>query len=196
MPGTLKTFYDDLYAKNPSIFGDSSRAWLEQVFRLVPLNGGRALDIGAGEGLTSLFLSENGYEVDAVDLSEKAFRAARDHGMIHLHQAAIENVNLVQTYDLVYVALTAHHLAAPLFVQTVQNVQRHTKAGGVHLLRIFTQASDFFIHSDHANFFDDGANLNSLYEGWKVLADERVISQASTQQAINEIRQVVFQKPI
>lgn len=40
---------------------------------------GRALDIATGTGRNALFLAEQGYEVDAIDISEEALAFARDH---------------------------------------------------------------------------------------------------------------------
>lgn len=40
---------------------------------------GRALDIATGTGRNALFLAEQGYEVDAIDISDEALAIARDH---------------------------------------------------------------------------------------------------------------------
>lgn len=53
---------------NPSPFLEQ---WLERVPR------GRALDIACGAGRNALLLAENGFDVDAVDVSEVAVRMAR-----------------------------------------------------------------------------------------------------------------------
>ncbi|MFC4247465.1 class I SAM-dependent methyltransferase [Natribaculum luteum] len=45
--------------------------------RLETLPSGRALDVATGTGRNALFLAENGYEVDAVDVSDAALETAR-----------------------------------------------------------------------------------------------------------------------
>lgn len=191
---SLKRFYDQLYAAKPGIFGDSSRAWLERVTNITPLGGGTALDIGAGEGGASRLLAALGYAVDAVDLSEVALSALRDE-RIRIHPVSITDFSFTRAYDLVHIALVAHHIPAEAFASVIRQAQTHTNAGGIHILRIFTRQSDFFRQSDGTTFFDDGANLDTAYRGWTILADERVTSSASAETATNEIRQVAFQAP-
>jgi SAM-dependent methyltransferase len=41
------------------------------------LSKGRALDIASGEGRNAVFLAQHGFDVDAVDISEKGLRKAR-----------------------------------------------------------------------------------------------------------------------
>jgi SAM-dependent methyltransferase len=190
----LNRFYDQLYAAKPGIFGDSSRAWLERVSNVTPLGGGTALDIGAGEGGASRLLVALGYAVDAVDLSEVALSALRDE-RIRVHPVSITNFSFTHAYDLVHIALVAHHIPAEAFLSVVQKAQTHTNTEGIHVLRAFTRNSDFFRQSDGTTFFDDGVNLDAAYRGWTILADERITSNASAETATNEIRQVAFQAP-
>lgn len=42
------------------------------------LPSGKALDVGCGAGRNSLFLSEHGYKVDAIDFSEEAIKIAKN----------------------------------------------------------------------------------------------------------------------
>lgn len=46
--------------------------------RVEELPDGRALDVATGTGRNALFLAENGYEVDAVDISDEGLSRARE----------------------------------------------------------------------------------------------------------------------
>jgi len=78
--------------------------------------GGRALDLGCGPGRNAVWLAEQGYQVDALDLSP----AALDWGRERAAESGVE-VNFVRTnifewevpdaaYDLVFDSGCFHHL--------------------------------------------------------------------------------------
>jgi tellurite methyltransferase len=59
--------WDDKYKARPFAGGTGPNSFLKRNIRL--LGQGRALDIAAGEGRNAVFLAQNGWEVDAVDIS-------------------------------------------------------------------------------------------------------------------------------
>ncbi|MBD3401402.1 methyltransferase domain-containing protein [candidate division GN15 bacterium] len=64
-----KRRFDEFYDETKLSFGAEPSAWLrEQVEAGLP--GGRALDLGCGDGRNTLFLLAHGYEVTAIDLSQ------------------------------------------------------------------------------------------------------------------------------
>ncbi|MCP3990570.1 MAG: methyltransferase domain-containing protein [Actinomycetia bacterium] len=78
--------------------------------------GQRALDLGCGPGRNAIWLAQQGYQVDAIDLSPAAIRWAQERA-----EAAQVEVNFIQDsifewrlpeyrYDLVYDSGCFHHL--------------------------------------------------------------------------------------
>lgn len=73
---------------------------------------GRALDVATGNGRNALFLADEGYEVDAVDVSGVALAEARDRAMefdprghVNWIQADLDTYRLPEaTYDVVAVS--------------------------------------------------------------------------------------------
>jgi ubiquinone/menaquinone biosynthesis C-methylase UbiE len=57
------------------------------------LPDGRALDVATGTGRNALFLAERGNEVDAVDVSDVALRAARERAA---ERGLDERINWIQ----------------------------------------------------------------------------------------------------
>ncbi len=190
----LKNFYDSLYSKNPNVFRAGSRDFLRDIVEQYELPRGRALDIGAGEGITSLFLRDAGYVVDAVDFSTAAFGAIDDEGEnITTHYQDIRSFVFSHSYTLIFFPLVAHHFEKSVFKELVAKAKRMTDEGGFHIHRIFTTQSDFYkTKVDEGGFYDDDSNLDALYEGWEVLFDEKVRCEAKVAKAVNEVRQVVF----
>ena len=59
------------------------------------VNAGRALDVAAGNGRNSLYLAEQGFEVDAVDISDEALtKLAKRHANLHPVCADLDDFNI------------------------------------------------------------------------------------------------------
>jgi 2-polyprenyl-3-methyl-5-hydroxy-6-metoxy-1,4-benzoquinol methylase len=97
--------WDKRFGQKEFALGKEPNTFLRKHIRLLPK--GKALDIAAGEGRNAVFLAQQGFEVDAVDISEKglkkAQKLARKKGvkihtsLIDLDQYPIEK----EQYDLI-----------------------------------------------------------------------------------------------
>lgn len=67
--------WDKRFGKKDFAFGKKPNPFLKKIIHLLPK--GRALDIAAGEGRNAVFLAQYGFEVDAVDISEKGLKKAQ-----------------------------------------------------------------------------------------------------------------------
>lgn len=191
----IRRFYDDLYTNNPRIFGEDSTDFLKRVLGQGPLvDFPKALDIGSGSGLTAKYLESEGFSVDAIDLSTQAFAEIGSSRRINLFIGDVKEFPLNQDYDLVLLALVAHHIPKDTFCELIIKLQQHTNESGIHCYRLFTTDSDFFAESEGDGFFDDGQNLDSLYESWRIIHEYSFRAPAKTSSAVNQIREVVYQK--
>lgn len=84
-----RQLWNERYRTGDYHHGDDPAAILTGAIEWLP--EGRAIDVATGAGRNALFLSEHGYEVDAVDISEEGLAIARQ-------RAAQEsrNVNWIQ----------------------------------------------------------------------------------------------------
>ncbi len=194
MSNRIKLIYDKLYKDNPTIFGEGSLVFLKSVLEKNIMKQGRALDIGAGEGRTSAYLASVGFVVDAVDLSDEAFKSVESDKNIFLHHISITDFEIKYTYSLVNIALVIHHIPKESMFSVIKNLQQNTEKEGIHLYRLFTTNSTFYKQSEGRGYYDDFKNLNELYDGWEIVFDEAFIGKASTQDVQNEVRQVAFRK--
>jgi len=67
--------WDKRFGRKEFALGKESNLFLKKHIHLLPK--GRALDVATGEGRNAVFLAQNGFEVDAVDISEKGLKKAR-----------------------------------------------------------------------------------------------------------------------
>lgn len=125
---------------------ESLVAWHHDGLLEVP-SGGRALDIGCGPGRNAVWLAEQGYEVDALDLSPTAL----DWGRERAAEAGVE-VNFVRAnvfewderggeYDLVYDSGCFHHLPPHRRVSYRALVERALAPDGAFGLACFASGA-------------------------------------------------------
>jgi SAM-dependent methyltransferase len=67
--------WDERFAKKEFALGKEPNPFLKEHIHLLPR--GKALDIATGEGRNAVFLAQNGFDVDAVDISEKGLKKAQ-----------------------------------------------------------------------------------------------------------------------
>ncbi|MBM4338930.1 MAG: methyltransferase domain-containing protein [Deltaproteobacteria bacterium] len=85
--------------------GKDPNPFLKKHIRLLPK--GKALDLAAGEGRNAIFLAQRGFDVGAVDISEKGLRKAKELAnetgvKIHTFLADLDTYNIEkERYDLV-----------------------------------------------------------------------------------------------
>jgi tellurite methyltransferase len=67
--------WDERFKGKEFAFGKEANPFLKRHIALLPK--GKALDIATGEGRNAIFLSQNGFDVEAVDISKMGLRKAR-----------------------------------------------------------------------------------------------------------------------
>ncbi|MBM4307589.1 MAG: methyltransferase domain-containing protein [Deltaproteobacteria bacterium] len=70
-----KKRWDDRFKGKGFALGKGPNPFLEKYIRLLPT--GKAFDLAAGEGRNSVFLAQHGFDVEAVDISEKGISKSR-----------------------------------------------------------------------------------------------------------------------
>ena len=67
--------WDEKFREKKYTLGTEANPFLRKYIRLLPR--GKALDVATGEGKNAVFLAQNGFAVEAVDISQKGLRKAR-----------------------------------------------------------------------------------------------------------------------
>jgi SAM-dependent methyltransferase len=153
--------------------------------------GGRALDLGCGPGRNAIWLAQQGFEVDAVDLSPAALDWARERAA-----AAQVAVNFVEGnifelddaltgYDLVYDSGCFHHLPPHRRISYRSLLERTLRPGGAFGLVCFAWGA-MGSEAPDASFYDErklsggvayrGEDLRRLFD-WMELVELRRMEQ-------------------
>ena len=67
--------WDKRFGRKGFALGKEPNPFLKRHIHLLPK--GRALDVATGEGRNAVFLAQNGFDVDAVDISQKGLKKAQ-----------------------------------------------------------------------------------------------------------------------
>lgn len=149
------------------------------------LAGGKALDLGAGDGRHSLYLARNGFDVTAIDLSEQGLkklnRAATMAGVrIQTIIGDADEISSEQRFDVVVCSFVLYQLPRPRALSLLAQLQAQTNPGGVHVIIAVTKQGDFYTRSqpEENNFYLNAGELQLLYTGWELLAYTEVAENA------------------
>jgi SAM-dependent methyltransferase len=104
--------------------------------------GGRALDLGAGDGETSAWLAERGYRVDAVEHDPDRFEKLRKQTrglQVHLHPLHIMQFRPAEEAYALIVASAVLHFFAPTELRLLaERLGRSLIDGGILIAEAFT----------------------------------------------------------
>ncbi len=126
--------WDSRYGARPIYDIPGPRAWL--VDHATMLKQGRALDLACGTGRNALFVAQQGYVVDAIDISMEALtrllgKARRLGVPVNPIQADLDTFVLPKsTYDLVMVFYFLNRKIFPAIVESL-------KSGGILIYETF-----------------------------------------------------------
>lgn len=104
---------------------------LSRYFRLAGQSPLKILDVGCAQGTLALLLAEAGHHVVAVDLRAEFLEYARsryEKGDIRFVQGNVMDLNLPETFDLIFANQILEHLVHP--VEMVSGLTRMLAPGG------------------------------------------------------------------
>lgn len=132
----MKKEFDRLYESRECVWGLEADKYLAMFLDKAPT--GTALDVGCGEGRHSLFLAQNDYVVDAIDISEKAIEKlkflAEEYGVGDLVFPQVGDTRKmelpVQKYDLVVLSYVFPFLKFSDIMIVLTKVKQSLKPSG------------------------------------------------------------------
>ena len=162
---------DDYFAKKYQLSPTHS----EVLMALPNLHIGTALDVGCGNGRNSLYLNQQGFQVDAFDLNPMSIEKLNDiiqtEQLQNIH-TAIRDLNQDQhldgQYDFVLSTVVMMFLQADTIPPLIQNMQKVTKIHGHNLIVCAMDTDDYPAMPDFPFTFKPD-QLRDYYQGWKIL---------------------------
>lgn len=107
----------------------------------------RVLDVGVGEGLMSMFLSQNGCYHDCLDISANAFTKVGNT----CRNTFLDASDLVsESYDLVMHHLVAQHMSHSNLTNQIHQLVRSLRSGGVIMIQ-YSATSDLTLQEDDSD---------------------------------------------
>lgn len=140
-------FYSDRERKIP-FFENHPDENLVEYLETKRFKSGKALELGCGPGRNAIFLSRNGFLVDAVDQSKEgldwAEERAKEQGVhVNFIQSNIFDLEIEEgTYDLVYDSGCFHHIPPHRRMSYIDLVKRALKPGGAFALTCFVEGGE------------------------------------------------------
>ena len=139
------------------------------------LQGGRALDVGCGQGRNALYLSQHGYKVDAWDVNENSLQTLRQIiqaeqiDNIHVQQRDLNaDQSITGRYDFICCTVVMMFLEAPTVKPLIVQMQQATHVNGFNLIVCAMDTPDIPAQPDFPFSFKAG-ELRALYAGWNIV---------------------------
>ena len=139
------------------------------------LQGGRALDVGCGQGRNSLYLNQQGYQVDAWDVNPRSLQklheiiTAESIDHIDVQQRDLNaDQSITGAYDFICCTVVMMFLEAKTVKPLIQQMQKATNINGYNLIVCAMDTSDIPAQPDFPFAFKAG-ELSALYDGWNIV---------------------------
>ncbi|MNG48161.1 putative S-adenosyl-L-methionine-dependent methyltransferase TehB [compost metagenome] len=142
------------------------------------LQGGRALDVGCGQGRNALYLSQlsqHSFEVDAWDVNRSSLQKlqqiidAEGIQKIHVQQRDLNaDLSITGRYDFICCTVVMMFLQAPTVKPLIAQMQQATEMNGFNLIVCAMDTPDIPAQADFPFAFKAG-ELRELYAGWNIV---------------------------
>ena len=135
-------FWDDRYAEPEYVYGTAPNQFFREQLDAIP-SPGRLLLLAEGEGRNAAYAAEKGWEVTAIDFSEKgrekALSLAADRGIrIDYHVMDVREFDLAEQGPWDAIGLIYSHFPADFRSGLFKNCLRSLRPGGRIILELFT----------------------------------------------------------
>ncbi|WP_234447829.1 class I SAM-dependent methyltransferase [Viridibacillus soli] len=137
-------FYTDRQ-KNIPFFENKPDENLVSYYEQGVIKPGKVLELGCGPGRNAIYLTEKGFSVNAVDLSEEslkwALERANEQGVhINFIQKNIFDLNVQESeYDFIYDSGCFHHIAPHRRMDYIHLVKKSLKPNGYFAINCFIE---------------------------------------------------------
>ncbi|ART79419.1 tellurite resistance methyltransferase TehB [Oceanisphaera avium] len=134
----------------------------------------KVLDMGCSNGRNALFLSQQGFEVTAVDNNANAIdmlqRIINDEGLNNINAKVydINQAQLSESYGFISCTVTLMFLKPSVVDKVIKDMQAHTAPNGYNLI-VCAMSTDQYPCPMPFSFTFDTGELKNAYQGWELI---------------------------
>ncbi|MCY6412719.1 SAM-dependent methyltransferase TehB [Acinetobacter sp. VNH17] len=139
------------------------------------LHGGKALDVGCGSGRNSLYLSQQGFTVDAWDVNPNSIetlnKVIQQENISNLHTQLRDlnlNRHISRQYDFICCTVVMMFLQPETVKQLITQMQQATEVGGFNLIVCAMDSENYPVQPDFPFSFRAG-ELREAYQSWTLI---------------------------
>jgi tellurite methyltransferase len=189
------TVYDERYKSKANYWEFRPSTMAFKILEWMPPLGRRpkVLEIGCGEGGTSIFLARNGYAVTAFDLSPTALQKTRQNAdqlevSLQLFQADVNDFVPDDDYDLIFSSGTIQYLLPHKRKFFIDALKARTLKNGLNVLHTFVSKPYVKIAPDaesNEHLWSSG-ELLTYYSDWQTEAFIEEIKPCNSSGVLHE----------
>ena len=165
---SFKNRFDEKYKATPRLFGEEPMPLVKKALKYV--SGGKALELGVGNGRNTLFLLSNSFEVTGVDMSEEGIKVlserAENNADLNLVVSDVLEFESTEKFDLVLAIGLLHFLEKEDIDSLVNKMKKWTTKGGLNVIAtrmVQNNRQDLphvFTHNELENYYQN--------KNWKI----------------------------
>jgi len=173
--------YNQIFSNKDADFNPQIMRFLSNVLKYKKT--GTVLDIGAGLGQNSIFLAKNGFQVEAVDISDESVKIIKEKSVglnILVRKSDIKTEPLVSDYDIIISSFILHHFTKKERNAFFEMIQKHTTQGGLNIVSAFVAKEEPFEKTNEKGYpiyLLKSDELKEVYSKWEVLNFEQIYSK-------------------
>ncbi|MFH1801764.1 MAG: methyltransferase domain-containing protein [archaeon] len=159
---------------------------------------GKVLDLGCGEGGTTLKLAELGFDVTCVDISKtviKKLKKEAEKKMIKINSiiADLENYPIREDYDIIISTGTFHFLSEKSLRELLEDCKKKTNNKGLNIFKVLLEG-DPSQEDDSEGYYFKLKELKEIYSEWNILNYEEFEEYDEDEEWNNKIGFLIAQK--
>lgn len=136
--------FDDFYGKKENYFSTQQSDGMQAMIEKYNVKPSRALDIGAGEGRNSLYLSKLGFDVVAVEPSiegcKKICAKAKELDLnIDVQNKDFLSLEVKNKFDFILASTSLEHMEFEYLQEAIRKIKNILNIGGYVYIVVFTE---------------------------------------------------------
>jgi len=141
----MSNIYSEIYNTEDYYWGvRPSKSCFKVLELMPPIRSLHVLDIGCGDGQNAVFLSRNGYTVDAIDgdkdhVAKTAALAEASGVKLKVFAADIQGFKLTEYYDILFSSRGLHFLSPEIRKERFANYRLFTNENGIHMFSVVVE---------------------------------------------------------